>query len=186
MKAKLLGALCALSLAGPAMSATCSSTTNWGPLGPPGLEFFGHAFGSTGSYLDCYTFTLSGPAVSFGGVIEKDPSLWGFDLNQLAIDVTSVSLFNGGVSSGLTGSLFDSDSSAWDFTFTGLTAGTYTLAVAASITQEWGIVPGLVGYKGSIATAAPVASPAPEPEALAMMFAGLAGVGAAVRRRRRA
>lgn len=186
MKAKLLGALCALSLAGPAMSATCSSTTNWGPLGPPGLAFFGHSFGSTGSYLDCYTFTLSGPAVSFGGVIERDPSLWGYDLNQLAIDVTSVSLFNGGVSSGWTGSLFDSDSSAWDFSFVGLTAGTYTLAVAASITQEWGIAPGPVGYVGAIATAAPVASPAPEPEALAMMFAGLAGVGAAVRRRRRA
>ena len=68
----------------------------------------------------------------------------GYDLNQLAIDVTSVSLFNGGITLGKTGSLFDSDSSPWDFTFNGLTAGTYTLAVASSITQEWGIVPGLV------------------------------------------
>ncbi len=186
MKARLLGALCALSLAGPAMSATCSSTTNWGPLGPPGLEFFGHAFGSTGSYLDCYTFTLSGPAVSFGGVIEIDPSFLGHEYNQLAIDVTSVSLFNGGVGSGSPGSLFDSDSSAWDFSFSGLTAGTYTLAVASSIRFEPGIKPGPVGYLGSIATAAPVASPAPEPETLAMMVAGLAGVGAAARRRRRA
>jgi len=182
MKIKVLGALCALALAGPAMAATCSSAKDWGNLGPPGLEVFGHAFSSTGSYLDCYTFSLSSSATSFGGVIEIDPSLLGFDLNYLAIDVSAVSLFNGSVAGGQTGSLFAFDGSPSDFTFGGLTAGTYTLAIASNITSEWGVLPGPVGYIGSIATA--VASPAPEPEALAMMFAGLAGVGAAVRRRK--
>lgn len=185
MKTKVLGALCALALAGPAMAASCSSTRDLGELGPPGLGFLSQAFSSTGSYLDCYTFTLNAPAISFGGTLEIDPSLFGFDLNYLAIDVSSVSLFNGGVSSSQTGSLFDSDSSAWDFTFDGLSAGTYTLAVASTITSEWGIKPGPVGYIGSITTAASVASAAPEPEALAMMLAGVAGVGAAARRRRR-
>lgn len=185
MKTKIFSALCALALTGPAMAATCSSAKDWGNLGPPGLEVFGHAFGSTGSYLDCYTFSLSAPAVSFGGVIEIDPNLFGYDLNYLAIDVTSVSLFNGQVTGNQTGSLFGSDGSAWDFSFGGLTAGTYTLAIASSVTSDLGVMPGPVGYMGSIATAASVASAAPEPEALAMMLAGVAGVGAAARRRRR-
>ena len=59
IKTKAWGALCALALSAPAMAATCSSAKDWGNLGPPGLEVFGHAFGSTGSYLDCSTFTLT-------------------------------------------------------------------------------------------------------------------------------
>lgn len=184
MKAKLIGALAALALAGPTMAATCTSQTGWAPLGPPGLAAFGQAFTQTGNYLDCYTFSLGGPTISFGGVIGIDPSLLGLDLNYLAIDITSVSLFNGGVNASQTGSLFDADNTPADFTFSGLTAGTYTLAVATQITRDWGIMPGPVGYVGSIATASAVASPAPEPESLAMMLAGLAGVGAVARRRR--
>ena len=186
MKTKAWGALCALALAAPAMAATCNSAKDWGNLGPPGLEVFGHAFSSTGSYLDCYTFSLTAPAVSFGGVIELDPNLFGYELNYLDIDVTSVSLFSGGVAASQTGALSAFDSSAWDFTFGGLSAGTYTLAIASTVTSESGDMPGPVGYMGSIVTAASVASPAPEPEALAMMLAGLAGVGAAARRRKQA
>lgn len=177
MKLKPLLAALATLLAAPAMAATCSGGSNWGSLGPPGLQAFGSSFSSTGSYLDCYAFSLTSAANSFGGILEFDP--W---LNKLDIDVQSVSLFSGGVLGGQTGSFVASDYSVGRFSFGSLSAGDYTLAVASLVSRDFGIVNKAVGYTGIIATS--VASPAPEPEAFAMMLAGLTGVGMMVRRRK--
>lgn len=172
-----------LVLAGPSMAVTCTSTTNWYSLGPPGLEVFGQSFGSVGSYTDCYSFSLSSAADSFGGTWSIDP--W---LNQLDLTVGSVTLFSGGLANNqTTGGFITADSTPGSFSFTSLSAGTYTLAVASKVTSDWGFTNDRVGYIGVIATTgASVASAAPEPESYAMMLAGLAGVGFAVRRRRRA
>jgi hypothetical protein len=179
MRIKLLTAACALALSAPAMAATCTGTTSWGNLGPPGMELFGNSFNTTGSYLDCYSFSLTSAADSFGGTYELD---WSWNLG---IDLTSVSLFGGGVLGGQTlGSLVGTDYSSGSFSFGSLSAGTYTLAIASKVFGTSTYWDG-VGYFGAIGTtSAAVASPAPEPGAIAMMLAGLVGVGAAVRRRK--
>jgi len=68
------------------------------------------------------------------------------------------------------------------FTFSGLTAGTYSLAVNGHVTLGAGAAD-LASYSGQISTTA-VASPAPEASDVAMTLMGLAGVGLLLRRRK--
>jgi PEP-CTERM motif len=171
MKLKVLVTLCAALAGGSAMADSCSSTSNFGNMGPPGFVLFGNSFDSAGSFNDCYTFSLNSAADSFGGVIEIDP--W---LNSLDIDVSSVSLFFGS-------NLVSQASSPWSFGFGSLAAGDYTLAVAGQIGRDPGFTNASVFYGGSMAT---VAAAVPEPETYAMMLAGLFGVGAVARRRKAA
>lgn len=178
MRVKLLSAACALALSAPALAATCTGTTSWGNLGPPGMEWFGNSFNKTGSYLDCYSFSLTSAANSFGGTYELD---WSSDLG---IDLTSVKLFGGGVLGGQTvGSLIGTDYSSGSFSFGSLSAGTYTLAIASQVFGTNSRWDGVGYFGGIVTTTASVASPAPEPGTIAMMLAGFVGVGAAVRRR---
>lgn len=178
---KPLVAAMALTMAAPAMAATCTGTANWGSLGPPGMQIFGNSFSSAGSYLDCYSFSLTSTANSFGGVLE-------WDWSSLNIDLTAVSLFSGGLSGSSTTGVQISQAGLPDptfnqFNFGSLRAGTYTLALGANVSGSKG---GSVGYVGTISTiGVPVASAAPEPESFAMMLAGLVGVGAMVRRNKK-
>lgn len=170
MKIKGFAAICALALAGPAMAASCTSTSNWGDMGPPAAQLFGNSFGSAGAFSDCYTFTLDGSAVAFGGTVEIDPIF-----NKLDIDVSSVSLFYGS-------NLVGADSTPGLFSFGNLSAGSYTLAVAGLVSTDRGFVNTKVGYAGGIVT---LAAPVPEPESYAMMLAGFFGVGFSVLRRKK-
>jgi hypothetical protein len=174
MKFKRFLASIALSMVGAsaiAASPSCTSTTGWGSLGPPGFEAFGNSFTSANSYTDCYTFSVSSAATSFGGAIEINTLF-----NALDIDVTSVSLYAGDT-------LLGSDTSPLFFSFAGLTGGSsYTLAIASKVTNDPGLWTVPVGYAGLIAT---IAAPVPEPGALALMVAGLAGIGGALGWRRR-
>jgi hypothetical protein len=155
------------------MAAACTSTKNLGGLGPPGIGLFGNSFSQSGSYVDCFTFSVASSATSGGIVGEIDPLL-----NKLNINVKSISLYSSNSSSALA-----VDDSPFLFSFGGLLGGVvYTLQVASSVTSAWGLYGSDVGYAGKIVT---LASAAPEPAAYALAIAGLAVVGVGVLRARR-
>lgn len=177
MKFKSILAGLAISVASTAgWAATCTNNTSLGQMGPPGLSAFGNSFNSTGSYVDCFTFSLAGNAQSFGGALSLDP-LW----NKLDIALQSVSLYVGD-------KLYDTSLNPLLFSFGNLAGGAaqYTLQVAVNVSNASGFFGKLgtndkVGYAGLITT---LASPAPEPATYALVLSGFAIVGASVWRRR--
>jgi len=177
--ATLIAGLMLYGFSSHAMAISCTSTTSWGSLGPPDVQVLGNSFTSVGNYTDCYTFSLSANADSFGGTLEIDPLF-----NKLAIDLTGVSLFNGGVVGGSTvGSLLSFDSDPLLFAFNALSLGTYSLVIDTSVTRDVGLFSTAVTYAGLITTVAgPKGSVSvPEPGLLALFALGL--IGFALRRR---
>ena len=168
MVLKSLVAACAVLLGGSALAATCDRTSS---LGNTSTEsWFIDAFSSTGSFNDCYTFSLGSAASASGWLAELDFG------SRLDIDVASVSLFSGMTQLG-------TDTNGGSFNFGSIAAGNYTLAVAGDVSRgRWGNASN-VGYLGSFQT---VAAPVPEPETYAMLLAGFIGVGVVARRRKTA
>lgn len=163
----------ALALAAATLAAPASAQTHLGTLGASdtgfGVAFFRlFDWGSTlGAFTDHYTFNLAGPGSAAGGTVT-------FDFGSLDLSLNRITLTGGT----LAAPVIDTSPSA--FNFTGLGSGTYQLAVSGRLDPQPGWV-GVAQYSGNIHT---VASPAPEPETIAMLVAGLGVIGAVARRRR--
>ena len=181
MKKMLAAALVAVGA--PAMAVTCNHMSTWTTLGPPGSVNFSQSFGIAGSYTDCYTFTLSSAANSSGTTLENN-----LLFDKLYIDVTSASLYSGGLTAtnATIGSALSYDGSPDKFSFSTLGGGTFTLAIASTVGTNWFSLYTLpVSYSGTMTTVA-IAGAVPEGDALVMALSGLiAATGAAFTRRRR-
>jgi hypothetical protein len=163
-----------LSLAMALGSASSMAVTqNLGTLDASGTDFdqtFVSIFGygsPQGHFTDYYTFSLVAPATGAAGAAQVETQ-WG----AVALNLTSISLY------GSAGQLLAS-SAPGSFSFSGLGAGTYKLAVAG---DYQGLL-GVASYSGTIRS---IASAAPEASSFAMALLGLVGVGAMVARRRKA
>jgi hypothetical protein len=166
------------------MATSCTESFSLGNMGPPALQLIGNSFNAPGSYTDCYTFSLSGNADSFGFTLEFDASA------RRNIAVTALSLYGGGVVGGeITGSALATDSTASSFSFSNLAVGTYSMAFFVDVTGLAGgfLGGGLVGYSGTMLTTAGSSTQAPptsvpEPTGLALFALGLIGVALNKRR----
>lgn len=171
LKTIAAAALIALG-AGTASAASCTSSFTLGSMGPPGGALLGNTFKSSGDFTDCYSFSLASDAVALGLTLE-------FDVGSiLNIDITKISLSGGTLASAVSSGV-----NAWIpggtfFGFSGLGAGTYELAIAGSVTPQWGLF-NHTGYNGVLTTA-----PVPEPETYAMLALGLVAAGWTARRRK--
>ncbi len=171
MKLKMFSAAILLALGAPVMASQC--TANGSSLGVVGAlptvfasECF-RTFSSPGaSFTDHYSFSVSALGNVAGGLMDYLVFQWN-DVN-----LSSVTVSGSGYAR--------SDTSPTDgFSFSGLSAGSYDLAISGYLDR--GQLAG--GYIGAISSTATVAAPVPEPETYAMLMLGLAGVGFAARRR---
>jgi PEP-CTERM motif len=183
MKLKSLAAVLALVASAPAMAA-CSDTFELGVMGPPALRGIGNSFGSAQSFEDCYNFTLTGTADSFGLTLEWDGSA----RRDIALD--GIMLVGGGMTQSFDLSESSSLPNLSSFSFSNLLAGSYQFVVAGDVTGSNGgfLGGGLVGYSGMFATSAgsAIAAPVPEPKTYVMLALGLLAMGWVARRRNQA
>ncbi len=178
MKLATLACAALLVAASPSLAAPCTSVTDLGSMGPPGLELLGNSFTTAGAFNDCYRFSIDESASSFGGVLEFDVLL-----NKLDIDVTSISLSGGALTETLV------DDTPLTFSFLDLLAGDYELTVTGLVSRDPGLWETPVGYAGKIVTLwsdAEAVQAIPEPGTLSMLGFGLAGLAAFARRRKQA
>jgi PEP-CTERM motif len=155
--------------------ASAAPATDLGVLNAAGSSFsqsfwrvFNHG-ASFGEFSDHYTFTLSQPASVSGATTT-------FDWGSLGLTLNAVSLSGGSL-----GGTTQIDPSPNSLSFNTLGAGMYTLSVSGELKKS----PGFLGYAYYTGSVKSIASAAPEPESLALLAVGLAGVGFMVKRKRR-
>lgn len=165
----------ALALAAATLATPASAQTHLGTLGATdtgfGVAFF-RLFGwgsPLGAFTDYYTFNLADSGSAAGGTVT-------FDFGSLDLSLSKITLSGGTLAAPVV------DTTPSQFNFTGLGTGSYQLAVSGRLDPQPGWI-GVAQYSGNIHT---VASPAPEPETIAMLIAGLGVIGAVARRRRQA
>lgn len=161
-----------------------AATTAVGLMGSTAASL-GNTFNTKGTFTDYYTFTIGAGSNGIAGSTTDTAK---------TSTVRDVAVTKFVLSGGTLGSSLLTDSTIGDgFSFVGLGAGSYTLAVTVDVstTSAW-LNNNSTSYKGSytgsfraLAAPASVASPAPEPADFAMALIGLAGVGVMVRRRSR-
>lgn len=158
MKLKMLVAAASVVVAGSAFAgAPALPGGDLGALTPTPALFLGQgAAAAGGTIADSFTFSVGGNSDLIGSI-----GGFGATFSSVLID---------GVATSLT-----STTTGYGFSFSGLTAGSHTLKVE-------GAFPSLYTYVGSVYST-PTA--VPEPESLALIFAGL-GVVSMVARRRQA
>lgn len=173
MKLKPIVVATVLVLSG-ASTMAAGVTQDLGTLDASGADFsrqFARLFSlgtPVGAFVDYYTFSLVAPATGAAGGAAVD-----FEWGWVDLTLNNVSLYRDGQAASL------GSASPSSFSFTGLSAGSYKLAVAGNFD---GVV-GAASYSGSIRS---IASAAPEASSFAMALIGLLGVGTVVARRRQA
>lgn len=179
---KFLGGVVASTVLAASAFAQVTTTTNLGQLSSTPTNF-GNTFNKSLDFSDVYTFTIAGSG-SVGGYTDDSSTFRAF-IDFRDVDITSLILYKGTTVNPTTVLNYDLYVPVYNtFTFSGLTAGTYSLAVNGSVSLGAGSWD-TASYSGQISTTA-VASPAPEPSDVAMTLVGLAGVGLMLRRRKQA
>jgi len=177
---KFIGGVAASTVLAVSAFAQVTTTTNLGELSSTPTNF-GNTFNKSLDFSDVYTFTIAG-AGSVGGYTDDSSTFRAF-IDFRDVDITSLILYKGTNANPTTVLDYDLYVPVYNtFTFSGLTAGTYSLAVNGYVTLGAGSWD-TASYSGQISTTA-VASPAPEASDVAMTLVGLAGVGVMLRRRK--
>ncbi len=162
-----------------ASQSTFAAVYDFGKMGPPATASITTNESDNHTISDYFTFSLNASADLSGAAPDVKFSFedsWGhhgWD-DSFSIELTDVSLFSGKVGSGTKVGSTDSDPSK--FSFSNLVAGSYYLLITGKQKGDDGV------YKVSLNTS-PSATTVPEPEAYAMMLAGLGLIGFAVSRR---
>jgi len=97
VKAKYLVALLIFAASSPAMAATCTQTFNLGTIGVPSVTGISDSFGASGSFVDCYNFSLSGAGNVQDLVFTLDPLLDKLDISLSSIVLSTGRLIISGV-----------------------------------------------------------------------------------------
>lgn len=168
----------AATLLAVACSAAFAKTEDLGELNSSGT-YFGNTFTSAQSFADVYTFSIAADGDVHGATEDYSATVFFRDVN-----LTTLTLFS--QPSGVLVFQEVSVPNTYEFTFGGLTAGSYSLRVTGTVSKSMFGAMDSASYDGFIATTAAVASPAPEASDFAMAVMGLAGVGLLVRRRKQA
>jgi hypothetical protein len=158
-----------------ASQSAFATTYDLGDMGPPAsVSKTTDTVSRDTSFVDYFSFTLdAAAATTFGNAPDILVSLWNDD--DYITNIKSIVLYTGVPTTGTTATTVDKDSNAESFLFRGLTAGSYYFKVSGFQDDRAG------AYTFNLATTA--ATAVPEPEAYAMMLAGLGLIGFAVRRK---
>lgn len=158
-----------------AVSQASAKTENLGVLTSTGTTFGNTFYNNTSGFTDYYTFSIASPSTVSGSTTDTSFIL------LLTRDVQLSSLV---LTTAASSTVLAQDVTASSFTFSGLTAGDYKLAVNGAVTGFGGVG----SYSGTIKAVAstPVAAPVPEASDIALTVVGLTGVAFMVRRRKAA